>query len=84
MKPVHVIADMVKRVLRTEKYYIPKFVELFEQLPEVLQVAMLKYIVDEVGSNKRSTNSWGLCRVGWCELGSGGWWAIVNIIRLTA
>jgi len=52
MTPIQIIADMVKRVLRKEKYYIPKFVDLFEQLPENFQEAMLKYIVEEVGSDK--------------------------------
>jgi len=46
-----IIADLALRVLSTELFYIPKFVDKFEQLHEPVQLAFLKYMADSVGSD---------------------------------
>lgn len=48
---IRIVADMATRILRTEKYYITKFVDVFEQLSEPMQDAMLRYFVEEIGSD---------------------------------
>jgi hypothetical protein len=48
---IKIIADMAIRILRTEKYYITKFVDAFEKLSEQVQDAMLRYFVEEIGSD---------------------------------
>jgi hypothetical protein len=48
---IKIIADMATRILRTEKYYTVKFADAFELLSEHMQDAMLRYFVEEIGSD---------------------------------
>ena len=46
-----IIADMVLRVLKKEKFYFAQFIDVFEELPELHQIGMFGHIVEEVGSD---------------------------------
>jgi hypothetical protein len=47
---IRIVAEMAVRILKTEKFYIPKMVDAFERLSEEVQEAMLRFFVQEVGS----------------------------------